>query len=168
MLTVIWDCEFVSGRWLKGDSISHLEESWAWVLPGDKRVIKHFRWQTAERIKHMKISLPEHNILKQKKVTLWKKLCSEENSPTGFGLLCWHSISVYKISSHADKTWSQASFFLLPVYLVWGFWGFFLEGETLGCKVARLFSKTCLLVLEVSPQCFCPSCRNTLWGLKDL
>lgn len=62
MLTVIGDCELVSGR-LKGDSISHLEEIWAWILPGDKRVIKHFHWQTAECIKHMKISLPEHNIL---------------------------------------------------------------------------------------------------------
>lgn len=65
MLTVIRDCEFVSRR-LKGDRISHLEEIWAWVLPGDKQMIKHFHWQTAERIKHMKISLLGHNILKQK------------------------------------------------------------------------------------------------------
>lgn len=59
------DCEFVSRR-LKGDSKSHLEESWAWVLPGDKCGIKHFHRQTAEHIKHTKISLPEHDILKWK------------------------------------------------------------------------------------------------------
>lgn len=61
-LTVIGDCEFVSLR-LNGDSISHLEEIWAGILPGDKHVIKHFHWQTEGCIKHMKISLPEHNIL---------------------------------------------------------------------------------------------------------
>lgn len=93
-------------------------------------------------------------------IALWKQLCSQKNSPTGFWLLCWCSISVCKISSHADKTWLQTLFFLVCLY----HFPFF--GWERGCKVARFFSTSCLLVLDIFWRCFCPSCRNTFWSWK--
>lgn len=72
-------------------------------------------------MKYMKVSLPEHNrnCSSLRTALFWEK---QENSPSGFGLLCWHFISACKISSHADRTWwLQVSFpftfFFFPLFV---------------------------------------------------